>query len=54
MNLDWPIDSIMFRGRKTYRTSVVKVSFRARDKNIWAPRVESKFCLEGGCGACVV
>ena len=44
----------MFRGRKSYLTSVVKVSFRARDEDVWAPRVERDFCLVGGCDACVV
>jgi hypothetical protein len=44
----------LFRGRKSYKTALVKVSFVDRHKDYWAPRVEEEFCLEGGCSACVV
>ena len=50
LSIDWSL----FRGKKSYWTSVVKVSFVGREEDVWAPRVEREFCLEGGCDACVV
>ena len=38
LNLKWPSKWNLFRGRKSYRTLVVKVDFLARDKDIWAPK----------------
>ena len=42
LNLKWPNKWNLFRGRKSYRTLVVKVDFLVRDEDIWAPKVDKE------------